>query len=181
MSAYHLAQLNVARMLAPITSETMSGFVAQLAPINAMADTAPGFVWRLQTDEGDATGIRVFDDDAIIVNMSVWESVDALRAFVYRSAHVEIMRKRREWFAHMADAYLVLWWVQAGHRPTISEAIERLETLRRLGPSSRAFSFRSLHPPPTDVHLPDELRDGTSAPTTRIGGKGADGEPSGVV
>jgi Domain of unknown function (DUF3291) len=150
MPAYHLAQLNVARMLAPLTSETMSGFMAQLTPINTLADSAPGFVWRLQTEDGDATGIRVFDDDAVIVNMSVWESVEALRAFVYRSAHVDVMRKRREWFSHMADAYMVLWWVPAGHRPTIGEAIERLEMVRQFGPGPRAFTFRTLFPAPDE-------------------------------
>jgi hypothetical protein len=130
----------------------MLGFVSQLASINALADAAPGFVWRLQTEEGDATGIRVFDDDAIIINVSVWESIEALRAFVYRSDHVEVMRKRREWFEHMPEAYLVLWWVPVGHLLTIGEAIERLETLRRVGPSPPAFTFRALFQPPDELN-----------------------------
>ena len=115
MTAFHLAQLNIGRLLAPLDSEQLSGFVAALEPINALADGAPGFVWRLQTEAGDATALRVFDDDMLIVNMSVWESREALSEFVFRSDHRDVMTGRRQWFERMDEDHLVLWWVAAGH------------------------------------------------------------------
>jgi len=148
MAAYRLAQCNVARLRAPLDSPALAEFVGALEPINRLADQAPGFVWRLQTEDGDATAIRAFDDDMLIVNMSVWESVDALAEFVYRSAHRDVMRRRREWFEKMEEAYLVLWWIPAETLPTVSDAQSRFETLRRDGPSSEAFTFRSPFPPP---------------------------------
>ena len=141
----HLAQLNVARLLAPLDTPKLADFVAALDPINALADAAPGFVWRLQTDAGDATAIRMLDDDMLIVNMSVWTSRDVLHAFVYDTGHVAVMRRRREWFARMAEAHLALWWVPAGTMPTVPEAQERLVHLREHGPSPRAFTFRDWH------------------------------------
>ena len=147
MSAdHHLAQLNVGRLLAPLDAPQSAGFVAGLEPVNALADGSPGFVWRLQDDGGDATSIRAFDDDLMIVNMSVWESAETLADFTYRSGHRDVMRKRREWFAPMNEAHLVLWWVAAGHRPDIDEAKDRLDLLRRVGPSPAAFTFRAFYP-----------------------------------
>jgi hypothetical protein len=148
VSGYHLAQLNIGRLLAPLESSKLAPFVEALEPINALADGAPGFVWRLQTEDGDATAIRAFDDDMLMVNMSVWESVEALGDFVYRSDHLSVMRRRREFFERMAEAFMVLWWVPAGHRPSVAEAKERLEMLRRDGPTPAAFTFRSPFPAP---------------------------------
>jgi hypothetical protein len=148
MAAHHLAQLNVGRMLAPLDSAQLAPFVEALEPVNALADGAPGFVWRLQTEDGDATAIRPYDDDLMIVNMSVWESVEALAEFVYRSDHLGIMRRRREFFEKMAEAFTVLWWVPAGHRPSVAEAKQRLELLRRSGPTPQAFTFRTAFPAP---------------------------------
>jgi len=145
---HHLAQLNIGRVRAPLDSPQLADFVAGLEPVNALADGAPGFVWRLQTEDGDATAIRAFDDDMLLVNMSVWESLDALAEFVYRSDHRAVMVRRREWFEQMAEPYLVLWWVEAGHLPTVDEAKDRLELLRRSGPSVEAFTFRSRFPAP---------------------------------
>ena len=145
--SWHLAQLNVARMRAPIDSETMAGFVARLDDVNAAADEAPGFVWRLQTDDGDATGIRAFPDDMLLVNLSVWESPEALRSYVYGEPHRAVMRKRAQWFERMEVAYLVLWWVPAGHVPSVEEAKARLETLRAHGAGPDAFTLREVHPP----------------------------------
>lgn len=145
---HHLAQLNVARLRAPLDGPELAGFVAALEPINALADTSPGFVWRLQTEDGDATAIRAFADDAVLVNMSVWESIEALADFVYGSPHRAVMARRRQWFERMAEAYLVLWWVPAGHLPTVEEARRRLDLLQRRGPSADAFTFRSPFPPP---------------------------------
>jgi hypothetical protein len=143
---HHLAQANVARLLAPLDSPQLAGFVAALEPINELAERSPGFVWRLQTDDGDATSIRPYDDDLVMVNMSVWESAETLAAFTYRSDHLAIMRGRRGWFETMAEAHLVLWWVPAGHLPDVDEAKERLDVLRRLGPSPAAFTFRAMFP-----------------------------------
>ena len=138
-----LATLNVGRLLAPLDSPAIAGFVAQLEPINRLADASPGFVWRLMTDAGDATSIRPFDDDLILVNLAVWESLESLRAFVYSSDHVEVLGERRAWFERMASPHLVLWWVEPGHIPTVAEAVDRLERLRRDGPTPAAFTFRA--------------------------------------
>ena len=109
MSAFHIAQLNIGRARGPIDSPIMAEFVALLDPVNAVADASPGFVWRLQTEEGNATAVRPYEDESIAVNMSVWESIDELAAFVYRSGHVDVMRRRREWFEPM-KVFMVLWW-----------------------------------------------------------------------
>jgi hypothetical protein len=153
-ATYHLAQVNIAVLREPLDSPALADFVAALAPINALADASPGFVWRLQTEDGDATAIRPFDDDMIMVNMSVWQSVEALGDYVYRSAHTPVMRRRREWFQAMAEAYVALWWVPAGHRPAVGEAKERLEHLRANGPGSFAFTFRRPFPPPGSTQTP---------------------------
>jgi hypothetical protein len=144
----HLAQVNVARLRAPLDSPQLADFVAALEPINALGDRSRGFVWRLQTEDGDATSIRVLDDDSIMVNLTVWESIEALADFAYRGRHREVMRRRREWFENMAEAYLALWWVPVGHVPTVKEAEERLMHLRRHGPTPFAFTFRAPFPPP---------------------------------
>ena len=148
MSAYELAQLNIGVFRGPIDSPVMAEFVANLDRINALADGASGFVWRLQTESGNATAIRPFENENMAVNMSVWRDVESLSAFVYRSAHIDIMRRRREWFERMSEAFLVLWWVRKGHRPTMDEAIARLERLRASGPTAEAFTFRQTFPPP---------------------------------
>lgn len=143
----HVAQVNIALAKSPVDSPVLADFRAMLDPINAIADRSSGFVWRLQTEEGDSTGVRGFGDDRIIVNMSVWESVDQLADFVYRSGHVEVMRRRREWFDRIR-IYMVLWWVPAGHEPSVEEAEERLAYLRQHGPTAHAFTFKqrfSLH------------------------------------
>ena len=147
MAAHHLAQVNVATVRAPLDSPELAGFVAQLEPINALADHAPGFVWRLQTEDGDATSIRPYDDERIMVNLSVWKSLESLRAFVYASRHLDVMRRRREWF-HRMDTYLALWWVPAGTIPTVAQAKDRLQLLAGNGPSPDAFTFRVPFPAP---------------------------------
>ena len=151
--AFHLAQVNIARMVEPLDSPRLAGFVAALEPINALADDAPGFIWRLQTEDGDATSIRAFDDDLLLVNLSVWASFEALGGFVYRSDHAGVMRRRREWFEPM-KTYVALWWVAAGLLPTVAEAKERLEHLETNGPTPSAFTFRVPFPPPgSDVRV----------------------------
>lgn len=145
---YHLAEVNVAVLREPLDAPATANFVAALEPINQLADHSPGFVWRLQTPEGDATSIRVFDDDRILVNLSLWESLETLWAFTYASRHLDMLRRRREWFHRMAGAHLALWWVQAGHIPTVAEAVARVELLRRRGPSPDAFTLREPFPAP---------------------------------
>ena len=151
MAAHHLAQVNVATLRAPLDGPELAGFVAQLEPVNALADRSPGFVWRLQTEDGDATAIRPYEDDRVMVNLSVWASFEALRTFVYATRHLEVMRHRRQWFSRMADPYLALWWVPAGAIPTVAEAKERLELLTRQGPTADAFTFRIPFPEPADA------------------------------
>src|SRR5881397_199949 len=121
---HHIAQLNVARLLEPLDTPRLADFVAALDPINALADSSPGFVWRLQAEGGDATSIRVFDDDMIIVNLSVWESLEALRTFVYASGHKAVLGRRAEWFEPASEAHLAAWWVPSGTNPTVQEAVD---------------------------------------------------------
>lgn len=145
---YHLAQVNIGRVLEPLTSPRLKDFVDQLDEVNARADAAPGFVWRLQTEDNNATAIRVFDDDELIINMSVWESVEALADYVYRDhGHLAVLRRRREWFTP-TDTVTALWWVHAGHRPTVAEAEDRVRHLRKHGSTPYAFSFRTPFPAP---------------------------------
>jgi hypothetical protein len=148
---FHLAQINVARLRAPLDSPQTGEFVANLEPINALADASPGFMWRLQAEGGDATSIRVFDDDMIIVNLSVWESLETLRTFVYASAHKGVLGRRTEWFEPASEAHLAAWWIPSRTTPTVQEAIDRLLTLRADGPSVRAFTLKAPFPEPTVV------------------------------
>jgi hypothetical protein len=145
MQPFHIAQVNVARMKFPLDSPEMAGFVGRLEEINALADRSPGFVWRLQSDEGDATYIRPYEDERILLNLSVWEDVDALKNYVYRTAHAELLRSRRDWFEHFGGAYFALWWVPAGHVPDVEEAKQRLAYLEENGPTPFAFTFKTLH------------------------------------
>jgi hypothetical protein len=141
MTRFQLAQVNIGIPRAPVDSPLLADFVAALDPINRLADGTPGFVWRLQTAEGNATAVKM-SDDRLLINMSVWDSVEALSGFVYRSDHVKVMRERRRWFEAM-DLYLALWWVPAGHIPTVAEAEERLAHLAAHGPTRRARSRRA--------------------------------------
>lgn len=162
MTAYHLAQVNIGLPLEPVDSERLRGFVEMLEPINALADAAPGFVWRLQTEDGDATAIRAFEDERLIMNMSVWESVEAFAAFVYGAEHSAVMRQRRKWFVPM-QVYATAWWIPAGSLPTPADAGERLDLLRRLGPTPEAFTVKRPFPPP-GRSVPPTVRDDWSCP-----------------
>jgi hypothetical protein len=149
---WHLAQLNIARPVAPLDSAVMADFVRDLPLINGIADAAPGFVWRLRDEDGaDATSLRPYGPETM-VNMSVWESVEALRDFAYLGPHLEPLRRRREWFDYAGiEQHLVLWWIPAGAIPTLDEARERLELLARKGPGPDAFTLRKPYPPPGKV------------------------------
>jgi hypothetical protein len=148
---YHLAQVNIARMLAPLTDPLMSGFVTELDAINALADNSPGFLWRLQTSEGNATDLRPYEDDLILVNLSLWTSLADLSAFVYKSRHRQVLQQRRQWFQHFDGPYLALWWVLTGHIPSVEEAKERLAYLSLHGETSHAFTFKKLFPAPESI------------------------------
>ena len=144
---YQLAQVNIAQLLEPLESPRLKDFVDNLDRINALAEAAPGFVWRLKGDGNDATSLRMYDNDQLIINLSVWESAQALKNYVYQSNHTAIMRRRREWFARM-DVFMALWWIPAAHQPTPAEAEERLTHLRQHGPTAHAFTFQNLFPAP---------------------------------
>ena len=162
---WHLAQVNIGRLRAPVEHPMIAEFVAGLDRINALADGSPGFVWRLQTEDGNATAIRPdAQDELLAINLSVWESVEALAEYAYRSEHVTFMRRRREWFERFASAYLALWWIPAGALPTVQEAMERLAHLDAHGPTPTAFTFKHRFAPP-DVGSPVEAdeRDGCPA------------------
>lgn len=144
MSKYHLAQVNMGRIKAPLDSEVMKGFMLRLDEINALADRSPGFVWRLQTSAGNATYFRPYpEDDGILLNMSVWESIETLKDYVYKTAHKQLLQHRHEWFEKFSGVYLALWWVPAGHIPSIDEAKKRIAHLNAHGPTQFAFNFKT--------------------------------------
>ena len=145
--SFSLAQINVAKAMAPMDDALMADFVANLDPVNALAEAQDGFVWRLTGDGNDATDLQAFDDPSIIINMSVWRDMDSLASYVYRTDHRNVMRRRKEWF-HEMEVSFALWWIPAGHRPTPQEGRERLERLMRDGPTPDAFTFRNPFPAP---------------------------------
>ena len=147
MPQYHIAQINIGRVLAPLEDPIMSGFVSRLDELNQLADRSPGFVWRLETSAGNATYFRPYHDDRILMNMSVWENVESLRHYVYRTIHTELLRQRHDWFEKFAGTYLALWWVPAGHIPGIDEAKKRIAHLDAHGPTEFAFNFKKVFPP----------------------------------
>ncbi len=148
--AYQLAQINIGRLVAPIDDPKIAEFVAQLDPINALADQAPGFVWRLQSGSGNATDIPYNDDPSIMVNMPVWESPEALRNYAYKSEHMKVLRDRAKWFVKMDKPIYCLWWIPAGHIPSVAEGRERLEHYQEHGATPYSFWFSQEFPQPTD-------------------------------
>jgi hypothetical protein len=149
---WHIAQVNIARLIEPLDSERLAGFVSELNPVNASADTAPGFVWRLKTEEGNATSLVAFEWDTsgsagVITNLSVWESFEALRDFIYSAQHLAVMRQKREWFYQVAEATTALWWIPAGELPTLNAAEEKIKILRNLGPTRESFGLNTIFEP----------------------------------
>jgi len=147
MKTLHIAQVNIGRMKGALEDPVMAGFVARLDEINALADRSPGFVWRLQTSDGNATYLRPYGDDRILFNMSVWESIEHLKRYVYTTAHVELLKNRQAWFEKFGGAYAALWWVPQGHQPGVDEAKKRLAHLDAHGPTPFAFTFKDSFPP----------------------------------
>ena len=146
---YYLAQVNTATLRASLDDPSMADFVAQIRAVNAVADADPGFVWRLRSEGAeDATAIRAFEDERILITLTVWKSLEALSAYVYKGAHAAIMRDRRRWFERSEQPILALWWVPVGQMPTVEEAKERLEHLRNHGSTAYAFSFSKPFPSP---------------------------------
>jgi heme-degrading monooxygenase HmoA len=148
MADFYLAQINVARLVAPLDDPRIAGFVSELAPVNALAENSPGFVWRLKSEAGNATDIAYNGDPRVIVNMSVWESMEALKDFTYRARHLEVFRQRREWFEKMDLPHYCLWWVPVGHRPSVAEGRERLELYQKNGSTPDSFWFSEWYPAP---------------------------------
>lgn len=147
---HHLAQINIGRLVAPIDHPQIADFVRQLDDVNALADASPGFVWRLQSESGNAIDIAYNDDPFVIVNMSVWKSVETLREFVYKSHHIDVLRDRYKWFEKMSKPYYCLWWVPAGHIPSVAEGRERLEHYQENGPTAYSFWFGKEFPQPSE-------------------------------
>jgi len=146
----HLAQLNIGRLRAPIDDPAIDDFRMNLDRINSVAEASPGYVWRLKDDSGNATGIKPFGNELEIINLTVWESIEALADFTYRSSHVELLRRRRQFFEAPEQPILCLWWIREGTVPTVEEAIARLDHLREHGPTPLAFTFRHQFAPGTD-------------------------------
>ncbi|UVE16210.1 DUF3291 domain-containing protein [Pseudomonas sp. LS44] len=154
MTKYHLAQINIARTLEPLDHPLLKDFVDQLDAVNALAEQSAGFIWRLQTEEGDATSIQAFDDPQIIVNMSVWESFEALKGFVYSGEHLRVMRNRSSWMAKLQTPILALWWIPAGQIPSVESAKAALRSLEENGSTPAAFTFAKPYPMPEPQSLP---------------------------
>jgi hypothetical protein len=147
--------MNVGTALYDLGDERMAGFMQSLDRINALAEATPGFIWRLQSEGGNATDIKAAEDPRFIVNMSVWETVDALFDYVYRSDHRDVMVRRRQWFKRPEGPYHVLWWIEAGTLPTVEVGLDRLAHLTRHGPTPFAFTFKAAFP--AGVHKPRDL------------------------
>jgi hypothetical protein len=158
VSDWQLAQINIARLVAPQGDPAVQDFFDRLDAINALAEASPGFVWRLVGESNNATDLQPTVDPQLIVNMSVWESAEALFDFVYKSGHTPVMTRRREWFERPAGAHQVLWWVRAGHRPTIEEGFAKLWHLERFGPTAYAFTFKARFPKPSEAHAPVDMQ-----------------------
>ncbi len=152
--SFHLAQINIGRLRAPLDDPQIAGFVAELDSINALADAAPGFIWRLQSESGNATDVAYNDDPFVIVNMSVWESIRALHSYVYTSRHIEVFRQRAKWFERMEKPNYCLWWIPAGHIPAVSEGRERLEHYQIHGATPYSFWFHKQFPTPAAEPVP---------------------------
>jgi len=148
MTDFHLAQFNTARALAPLDDPLLADFMAQLDEINGLAERSPGFVWRLQDASGNATTIRAYDDPRMLINLSVWESVEALFDFAYKTDHTRVLARRKEWFEYPDGPNLVLWWIPAGTLPSLAEAAARLVHLGAHGPTAHAFTFKQRFPSP---------------------------------
>ena len=149
MQTHYLAQINIGRLIAPLDDPRIAGFVSQLGPINELADNSPGFVWRLQSEQGNATDVPYNDDPTMMVNMSVWESLETLRQFTYKSQYLGVFRERAMWFQKLDLPHYCLWWVPVGHIPTVEEGRMKLEYYQRHGSTPESFWFSEPYPVPS--------------------------------
>lgn len=148
MPAFHIAQINVARMKGVNKEDpVMKEFTDNLDRVNELADTSEGFIWRLKDDSNNATSFSPADDVQLLINVSVWESIESLEHFTYRTFHSDFVRRRKEWFHQFGKAYYALWWIPAGQLPTLEEALAKLDKLQSNGPSSLVFDFKNRYPP----------------------------------
>ena len=166
---YHIAQINIGRMAVPIDSPVMQTFVDRLDEINALAEASEGFVWRLKGDGNNATAIRIFDDSTLLVNMSVWKNTDDLYTYTYQTAHAGILKRRKEWFLKMQDMQMALWYIPAGHLPTVAEAEQRLSYIRANGPTPYTFTFKQRFSVAEAMAFADRMPDPGSLPGTKLG------------
>jgi hypothetical protein len=143
----YLAQVNIGKIIAPMDSPLMAGFADNLDRINALAESSEGFIWRLKDEANNATSIKVFDDDFIIINMSVWSNMDTLYKYVYQSAHTDYLKRRREWFEKMPEMHMALWYVPENHIPDTAEAVDKLNYIRKNGETPFAFGFKKKYSP----------------------------------
>ncbi len=148
MATFHLTQVNIAKAKGSMDSPVMKGFVDQLDYINQLAENSPGFVWRLQTEEGDATDISAFEDELIIINMSVWQTYDDLKQYVYSGEHLSALKQKKDWFDKLEGSHLALWWIPAGSIPTVEDAKQALALLDTQGPTEKSFTFAWPFPAP---------------------------------
>jgi hypothetical protein len=153
---FQIAQVNVGKLVAPLDDPRIDDFRNALERINLLGEAQPGFIWRAKGAGFDATDCRVFDDPDVLINATVWESIEHLAAFAYRTEHREFVRRRREWFQPPSEPFLALWWVPEGHIPSFDECVERLTHLRRHGPTPHAFDFRTRFPEPSGADLAEE-------------------------
>jgi len=151
MPDFHLAQINIARFRLAADDPHIEAFTAQLDAVNALADDSPGFIWRLQGEDGNAMAIQAFEDTNMLINMSVWESAEALFDYTYKTAHTKIMARRKEWFGAFKDASMALWWIPAGHIPSAAEGRARLDIISKSGPNPEAFTFKQRFPAPVGM------------------------------
>lgn len=156
--AWHLAQINIGKMLAPKGDPAVQPFFDALDRVNALAEGSPGFVWRLVGDGNDATDIQPTVDPLLLLNMSVWEDAESLFEFVFRSDHTPVMSRRREWFERFEGTYTALWWIPAGAIPTVSDGLSRLWHIDRFGPTPHAFTFKVRFPMPGLAHAPVDMK-----------------------
>ena len=157
-SGWHLAQINIGKMVAPEGDPRVQPFFDALDRVNALAEASPGFVWRLTGDGNNATDIQATADPLLLINMSVWDDAESLFAFVYRSSHTEVMVRRREFFEKFDGSYQALWWVPAGSIPMINDGLSRLWHLDRFGPTACAFTFKSRFHAPNRTGDPDDMQ-----------------------
>ena len=152
MAKYQLAQINIGRIKgAGIDDPIMKEFVDNLDAINRLAETSAGFIWRLKSDDNNATSFNPYNDEQVIINISVWENIESLENYVFKTLHADFLRRRKEWFQKFGKVTTAMWWIREGEFPSVEEAVDKLARLQQEGPTSSIFDFKSKFPPPTEL------------------------------